>query len=118
MWDALEKRHRETGEPIPHIIRAALAEYLDVEHSTLFQVSTSTALVEGIYKGAVSIGHLREHGDFGLGTFEGLDGEMVAFDGRFYQVRSDGTVRAGGRLGPESVCGGDAFQGGKIDRCR
>ena len=93
MWDALEKRHRETGEPIPHVIRAALAEYLDVEHSTLFQVSTSTALVEGIYKGAVSIGHLREHGDFGLGTFEGLDGEMVAFDGRFYQVRSDGTVR-------------------------
>ena len=64
-----------------------------LEHATLFQVSTSTALVEGIYKGAVSIGKLREHGDFGLGTFEGLDGEMVAFDGHFYQVRSDGTVR-------------------------
>jgi acetolactate decarboxylase len=92
MWDALEERHRETGEPIPHIIRAALAEYLNLEHSTLFQVSTSTALVEGIYKGAITVGHLREHGDFGLGTFEGLDGEMVAFDGCFYQVRSDGTV--------------------------
>jgi acetolactate decarboxylase len=93
MWAALESRHRDTGAPVPHIIRTALAEYLNVEHSTLFQVSTSTALVEGIYKGAITVGHLRDHGDFGLGTFEGLDGEMVAFDGHFYQVRSDGTVR-------------------------
>jgi acetolactate decarboxylase len=94
LWDAIEKRQRETGEPAHHIVRAALAEYLRVDHATLFQVSTSSALVEGIYKGAVSIGQLREHGDFGLGTFEGLDGEMVAFDGHFFQVRSDGSVRA------------------------
>jgi acetolactate decarboxylase len=94
LWEALETRQRESGEPAHHIVRAALAGYLGVEHATLFQVSTSTALVEGIYKGAVSIGQLREHGDFGLGTFEGLDGEMVAFDGHFYQVRSDGSVRA------------------------
>jgi acetolactate decarboxylase len=93
IWRALEQRHDETGEPIPHIIRAGLAEYLEIEHSTLFQVSTSSALVEGVYNGAVSIGHLREHGDFGLGTFEGLDGELVALDGSFFQVRSDGTVR-------------------------
>ena len=91
--EALEERHRETGEPIHHIVRAALAEYLQVQHSTLFQVSTSTALVEGIYKGAVTVGQLRNHGDFGLGTFEGLDGEMVALDGHFYQVRSDGKAR-------------------------
>jgi acetolactate decarboxylase len=36
---------------------------------------------------------LREHGDLGLGTFEGLDGEMVIVDGHFFQVRSDGFVR-------------------------
>ncbi len=93
MFQALEERHRQTGEPIHHLVRAALAEYLQIQHSTLFQVSTSTALVEGIYKGAVDIAQLREHGDFGLGTFEGLDGEMVAVDGHFYQVRSDGKVR-------------------------
>jgi acetolactate decarboxylase len=29
----------------------------------------------------------------GLGTFEGLDGEMVVLDGHFFQVRSDGSVR-------------------------
>jgi len=63
-----------------------------VEH-TLYQVSTATALVEGIYQGAVQIAALREHGDLGLGTFESLDGEMVVVDGHFYQVRSDGSVR-------------------------
>jgi len=63
-----------------------------VQH-TLYQVSTATALVEGIYQGAVQIAALREHGDLGLGTFESLDGEMVVVDGHFYQVRSDSSVR-------------------------
>src|SRR5262249_49850814 len=49
--------------------------------------------VEGIYQGAVRVSTLREHGDLGLGTFEGLDGEMVIVDGRSFQVRSDGSVR-------------------------
>jgi acetolactate decarboxylase len=63
-----------------------------VQH-TLYQVSTATALVEGIYEGAVQVSTLRKHGDLGLGTFEGLDGEMVIVDGHFFQVRSDGSVR-------------------------
>src|SRR5439155_18390467 len=53
----------------------------------------ATALVEGIYQGAVRVGTLREHGDLGLGTFENLDGEMVIVDGHFFHVRSDGSVR-------------------------
>jgi len=61
--------------------------------NTLYQVSTATALVEGIYQGAVQVAALREHGDLGLGTFESLDGEMVVVDGHFFQVRSDGSVR-------------------------
>jgi acetolactate decarboxylase len=62
-------------------------------HHTLYQVSTATALVEGIYQGAVRVGTLREHGDLGLGTFGDLDGEMVIVDGQFFQVRCDGSVR-------------------------
>ena len=54
----------------------------------MFQVSTATALVEGIYQGAVRVATLRKHGDLGLGTFEGLDGEIVIVDGHFFQVRS------------------------------
>ncbi len=58
----------------------------------LFQVSTLDALSQGIYYGALSYHDLEQHGDFGLGTFDSLDGEMVALDGRFYQVRSNGII--------------------------
>ena len=44
--------------------------------STLYQVSTANALVEGVYEGAVRVGTLRKHGDLGLGTFENLDGHF------------------------------------------
>jgi hypothetical protein len=53
---------------------------------SLYQISTSTALVEGVHSSSVSSSVLLEHGDFGLGTFEGLDGEMVILDGQIYQV--------------------------------
>jgi acetolactate decarboxylase len=92
VWAALEQRAAETGEPIPHLVARALADALDVEHHTVFQVSTVGALAEGVYQGAVRVDTLREHGDFGLGTFEGLDGELVVLDGRFLQVRSDGSI--------------------------
>src|ERR671932_836140 len=59
-------------------------------HHTLFQTSTVDALVEGKYEGDISFSELEGRGDFGLGTFDALDGEMVALDGAFYQVRADG----------------------------
>lgn len=93
LWHALQDRCQTTGESVDHLIRSALADYLQVEHGTLFQVSTAGALVEGLYRGEVTIAALREHGDFGLGTFDGLDGEMVALDNHFYQVCGDGSVQ-------------------------
>jgi len=92
LWAALQARSAATGEPVRHLVATALADLLDVEHQTLFQVSTVGALVEGVYEGAVRVGTLREHGDFGLGTFEGLDGELIALDGVFARVRSDGEL--------------------------
>jgi acetolactate decarboxylase len=91
--DGLDALARSSGAPRDHLIERALAEYLGIEHHTLFQVSTAGALVEGVYQGAVSVGLVREHGDFGLGTFEDLDGEMVVLDGRVYRVSSNGDVR-------------------------
>src|SRR5438105_11099028 len=93
LWRALLDYAERAKEPLAHIVSKALAEYLQVSHHTLYQVSTATALVEGIYQGVVRVGTLREHGDLGLGTFENLDGEMVIVDGHFFQVRSDGSVR-------------------------
>ncbi|MDD5170392.1 MAG: acetolactate decarboxylase [Syntrophales bacterium] len=49
-------------------------------------------LVEGYYEQNITIGDLRTHGDFGLGTFNDLDGEMVVLDGVVYQIAADGTV--------------------------
>ncbi len=63
-------------------------------HHTLFQTSTIDALLEGEYDGDVSFAELEDRGDFGLGTLEALDGEMIALDGGFYQVRSDGRAYA------------------------
>jgi acetolactate decarboxylase len=64
------------------------------KHSTdtLFQVSTIDALLEGIYDGEMAFGELKEHGDFGIGTFDALDGEMIALDGAFYQIKADGVA--------------------------
>ncbi|MBA3390836.1 MAG: acetolactate decarboxylase, partial [Rubrobacter sp.] len=59
-------------------------------HHTLFQTSTIDALLEGKYDGDVSFAELADRGDFGLGTFDALDGEMIALDGDFYGVRADG----------------------------
>jgi acetolactate decarboxylase len=62
-------------------------------NNVLFQVSTIDALALGLFQGALDYGDLKHQGDFGLGTFEGLDGEMIALDGRFFQARPDGSVR-------------------------
>lgn len=59
----------------------------------IFQLSTINALLEGVYDGDLSYGQLKTHGDFGIGTFNALDGEMIAFDGRFWQIRGDGRAR-------------------------
>jgi len=58
----------------------------------LYQTSTLEALLVGIYDGKTTFGELRQHGDFGIGTFNAVDGEMVGLDGRFYQVLSSGRV--------------------------
>ena len=74
---------------VDYIGRRDLAED-DPLHHTLFQTSTIDALLDGNYDGDVSFAELEAHGDFGLGTFDALDGEMVALDGAFYQIRADG----------------------------
>lgn len=60
---------------------------------TLFQASTIGALTVGIFEGELTIGALRQRGDFGLGTFDALDGEMVVLDGEVFQVGTDGIPR-------------------------
>jgi acetolactate decarboxylase len=62
------------------------------EPHVLFQASTIGALLEGSYDGDLSFAELAEHGDLGLGTLNGLDGEMIALDGEFFRADVDGYV--------------------------
>jgi acetolactate decarboxylase len=56
LWERLPEESDTTRQPVAHIVTQALGNHLDIVHHTLFQVSTSTALVEGIYQGGASRG--------------------------------------------------------------
>ncbi len=56
------------------------------------QWSTIDALLKGHFYGAATLAEVKQHGDFGLGTFEGLDGELLLLDGVVYRVDERGKV--------------------------
>ncbi|MDD5482546.1 MAG: acetolactate decarboxylase [Kiritimatiellae bacterium] len=60
------------------------------ERDMIFQTAPFQSLNKGVYDGLISYAVLKDCGDFGLGTFNALDGEMVCVDGVFYQIRADG----------------------------
>ena len=59
---------------------------------TVTQVSTIDALLAGQYDGSLSLNELKKHGDFGIGTFDKLEGEMIVLDGHIYQAKADGRI--------------------------
>ena len=67
---------------------SATEEQIDV----MFQVSLLQGLTFGDYHGSITVEELKEHGDTGLGTFDGLNGEMIVIDGEVYRAAGDGTV--------------------------
>jgi acetolactate decarboxylase len=70
------------------------------EPHVLFQASTIAALLDGAYDGDLSFAELAEHGDFGLGTLNALDGEMIALDGDFYRADVEGVIHP---VGPREL---------------
>ncbi len=58
----------------------------------LFQYSTIIALSGGAFDGNMTIGQMKSEGNFGLGTFNGVNGEMVYLNGKAYRVQYDGKV--------------------------
>jgi acetolactate decarboxylase len=89
---ALEEKSASSDGSVSSVVTAALARYLEKPIHTIFQVSTSGALVAGVDDRQVSVQTLLEHGDFGLGTFADLDGEMAVIEGRAYQIKGTGDV--------------------------
>jgi acetolactate decarboxylase len=86
LWRAIRERRTATGESAAQIVETALRAYLDIEGDAAFQTSTIGAVLEGVYHGDISVGELRQKGDFGIGTFNELDGELVMLGGIVYRM--------------------------------
>ena len=85
------------------VIQPALSGGAD--RDIVFQTAPFQSLSVGVYDGLCSVASLKEHGDFGLGTFNALDGEMIYVDKVFYQVKQNGKVLpvSGSALTPFAV---------------
>lgn len=64
----------------------------DTNKDVLYQVALLQSLVQGYYDGIVTVDELKKHGDTGIGTFEGVNGEMIVLDGTVYQAVADGSI--------------------------
>ena len=62
------------------------------EKTIMYQYSTMSAFISGVYSGDLTPRELKRHGDFGTGTFNGIDGEMIILDGVTYQAKEDGRI--------------------------
>ena len=58
--------------------------------SKFYQVSTLNTLMLGNYDGVITVRDLLKEGNVGIGTFEGLDGEMIVLDGKVYNGKASG----------------------------
>lgn len=65
----------------------------DVVENDVYIVGSYSGLLAGNYDGLQSVYEVGKHGDFGLGCYDALDGELILLDGAFYQATADGTVR-------------------------
>ena len=59
----------------------------------LFQVALLQSLMQGEYDGVISVSDLKKFGDTGIGTFQSVNGELIALDGEIYQALWDGSVK-------------------------
>ena len=75
------------------ILFAAFYELTLPERDTLYQVSAFNVFSAGNFEGNTTYAELAIHGDFGIGTLNNLDGEMIAFNGKFYQIPTNDSPR-------------------------
>ncbi len=73
------------------------APYSIKKHQTssvdkIIHYSALDAMRNGVYTGDLTISEVKQNGDFGLGTYNLLDGEMVVLNGVFYRIKTNGEV--------------------------
>jgi len=65
---------------------------ITIKSQTLTQYSTIDALLNGMYDGNLTLTELKQHGNFGIGTFNHLEGEMLILNNHIYRIQFDGKV--------------------------
>lgn len=85
--------HNQGCSCAQHLAQGFAKQRVSTGEGEIYQISLMSALLSGVYEGDVTIAELLKHGDFGLGTFNHLDGELIAFDQEIHQLRADGSAR-------------------------
>ncbi|OFY62516.1 MAG: alpha-acetolactate decarboxylase [Bacteroidetes bacterium RBG_13_43_22] len=62
------------------------------EEDIIFHYSVLKALDNGVLEGNMKVGELKQYGDFGLGTFNKLNGEMIILDHVVYRLSPEGKI--------------------------
>ena len=60
-----------------------------VKNETINQVALLQSLALGYFDGSITVKKLKTLGDTGIGTFDGLNGEMIVLDGVVYRANAD-----------------------------
>ena len=58
----------------------------------VIQISTAEAVLAGNYDGVAAVRDLIRFGNFGVGTADAIDGELILYDGVPYVAKSDGSI--------------------------
>jgi len=87
-----------------HALNVRLVDHAEIgispaDHAVV-QISTIAAVLDGQYDGDATIGELLAAGDLGVGTLNGLDGELIIVDGEAWQAPAQGPVR---RVGDDEL---------------
>ncbi|PKL59823.1 MAG: hypothetical protein CVV33_05880, partial [Methanomicrobiales archaeon HGW-Methanomicrobiales-4] len=72
------------------VVQPCIGEIL--KDDPLYQVNTFANLEKGAYNRVITVDEMADKGDFGVGGFEHMDGELLQMNGTIYQITSDGVV--------------------------
>lgn len=87
----INKAAEDTKQSTEDILTKAVEEFLckGNQSNPVYLSAPVSALMKGLYEEDTTIANIKKQGDFGLGTFNDLNGEMVILDGIVYQLKTD-----------------------------
>lgn len=71
----------------------------NITKQSIYQTGTINSLLQAVYDGDASMEKLSQHGDFGLGALDAIDGELIVCDGKFFRADARGQLN---QLAPET----------------